>query len=92
MMRRVTPSYTLLDPKAGATIYVRTNQTLKRQAELAAKEAGLSLNAYVIRCLEAGVAPDEKSRMAAGWRPRCALPSATAAPRPTGRLANASVT
>ena len=52
------------EEEAGATIYVRTNQTLKRQAELAAKEAGLSLNAYVIRCLEAGVAPDEKSRMA----------------------------
>ncbi len=47
-----------------ATIYVRTTPTLKRQVEFCSKNAGLSVNAYVIRCLAAGVAPDDKARAA----------------------------
>ena len=42
--------------KPEATIYMRVPEPLKRQVESRAKEAGHSMNAWMIRCVESCVA------------------------------------
>jgi predicted HicB family RNase H-like nuclease len=46
----------------GATLYIRVLASLKNQADRLARDEGVSLNAWVMRCVERGIALTREAR------------------------------